>query len=108
MRSLGCALVVLLAATGCASSAAPRGSRGWSEAGRRARARHAWRCEGQVTSAQSSGAARFGRVTRRDPDPGCDPARFLCEQIHRGAQATAAEKSECAAYEAVHGRVSGR
>ena len=108
MRLLGCALIALMTATGCASSTAPTGSRGWSEAGRRARARHAWHCQGQVTSAESSGAARFRRVTPRAPDPGCDPARFLCREIHRGARATVAEREECAAYEAVHGRVSGR
>ncbi|HEU5056690.1 MAG TPA: hypothetical protein VFU21_09185 [Kofleriaceae bacterium] len=39
-------------------------------------------------------------------DARCDPTRFLCQQIHRGAQATEEEKAECAGYEAVHGRVS--
>ncbi|HEU5057611.1 MAG TPA: hypothetical protein VFU21_13850 [Kofleriaceae bacterium] len=78
----------------------------WSEAGRRAAARHAWHCTHQGTPPRDATravvAARAGRGKR---DAACNRTRFLCEQIHRGAHATDEEKAECAEYEAVHGRV---
>ena len=64
------------------------------------------------------GAGHVGRVERRgavSPRDASGPrsrlrprALSLPRDPPRGAQATAAEKSECAGYEAVHGRVSGR
>lgn len=107
MPSLASFVLVILAGAGCAGSTGK--PRGWSEAGRRANARHAWRCSGQGadTMPRERTMVRV-RVTPHQRDPDCDLTRFLCEQIHRGAQATADERAECSVYEAVHGRVSGR
>jgi hypothetical protein len=107
MRSLAWFALGILAVAGCAASTGK--PQGWSEAGRRANARHAWHCSGQGTdTAPRERTFVRGPVTRHQRDPGCDRERFLCEQIHRGAQATAGERAECSAYEAAHGRVSGR
>ena len=92
--------------TGGANPGAPL----WSEAGRRAQARQAWHCSDQGTSPPSRyGTVRFGgRRSRKVVDTSCRYERFLCQQIHRGAQATDDEKAQCRNFESVHGRVSAR
>jgi hypothetical protein len=47
-----------------------------------------------------------GRDSRRKHNPSCDRTRFLCREIHRGAQASDEEKAECVWYEALNGPVT--
>jgi len=123
LHSLACAVVLghLVAVSTCGSlaegpeksgtTATPFEAQGWSEAGRRATARHAWACSDQ-TPAQLSQARRGGVHAggARPPEwvRRCSYTRLLCQQIHRGAQATDEERDECSAYESIHGRVSAR
>jgi len=104
-------VAVALAFAACAEKPQPRSSAvdppPWSEAGRRAKARWTWHCAGQSPPRLEHSRVPL-RARPRERDPGCDYARFLCQQIHRGAKATAAERTECAAYEAVHGAVGTR
>ena len=108
-RLLAVSLVVALFACGGSEQRSKTTAPGWSEAGRRAKASHAWHCipQGAPATERRTTIVR-GQAGRRTRDARCDPARFLCQQIHRGAQATDEEKAECAGYEAVHGRVSER
>lgn len=85
-------------------------ARGWSEAGRRAQARWAWSCTDQ-TPPQLDKKKRYIHVGgRRSAELAlrCNYTRLLCQQIHRGAQATDDERAECSSYESEHGRVSAK
>ena len=80
----------------------------WSKAGRSARARQASACMSQVTPSKRRGITIVGGPRSRAVDTSCLYERFLCQQIHRGAQATDGEKAQCREFESVHGRVSAR
>lgn len=113
-RALLVGLVLVLCS--CASAATDKSqptrggeATGWSEAERRAKARQAWLCLDQAPAQLAT--TRRGPVRARGPrsrewNRRCSYTRLLCQQIHRGAQATEVEKAECAAYESVHGRVT--
>lgn len=97
------AVMLALALAACGS---PASSGVWSEAGRRARARHAWHCSDQSTRPPGAVVRQTVRARPSPPDARCDFARYLCREIHRGAQANEVERDACRQYERVHGRVT--
>jgi len=113
LRSLARVLCLghLLALSSCAHRPAPDATP-WSKASRSARGRHAWACINQGTTLPERRSTVVGGggggADSRVVDTSCHYERFLCQQIHRGAQATDDEKAQCRNFESVHGRVSAR